>query len=119
MTDSRARRVALVTGGNRGIGLVVCAGLAKLGMRVLLGSRDAARGAEAVAGLAAPGREIEVLSIDVADRDGWRERTAFAGAGGRHRAVAGDPARGCPRRSTRRSPSQDLRAGRQHAQGFD
>src|ERR671919_2157123 len=45
-------RVALVTGGNRGIGLEVCRGLAELGLTVALGSRDPAAGAEAAAELA-------------------------------------------------------------------
>jgi NAD(P)-dependent dehydrogenase (short-subunit alcohol dehydrogenase family) len=34
------RRVALDSGGNRGIGLAVVAGLAQAGMRVVMGSRD-------------------------------------------------------------------------------
>ena len=33
-------RVALVTGGNRGIGLEVCRQLAAIGVTVLLGARD-------------------------------------------------------------------------------
>jgi NAD(P)-dependent dehydrogenase (short-subunit alcohol dehydrogenase family) len=37
-------RTALVTGGNRGIGLEVCRQLAKEGMTVILGSRDAKAG---------------------------------------------------------------------------
>ena len=38
------QRIALVTGGNRGIGLEICRQLAKLGIRVLLGSRDSTKG---------------------------------------------------------------------------
>ncbi len=33
-------KIALVTGGNRGIGFGVCQGLAKEGIKTLLGSRD-------------------------------------------------------------------------------
>ena len=33
-------RIALVTGGNRGIGLAICRGMARLGSTLLLGSRD-------------------------------------------------------------------------------
>lgn len=42
-------RTALVTGGNRGIGLEVCRQLAKAGMTVILGSRDAKAGEQAAA----------------------------------------------------------------------
>lgn len=42
-------RVALVTGGNRGIGLIVCETLARAGTRVYLGCRDPEEGARAIA----------------------------------------------------------------------
>jgi NAD(P)-dependent dehydrogenase (short-subunit alcohol dehydrogenase family) len=41
------QRIALVTGGNRGIGLEVCRQLAQLKVRVVLGSRDEAKGVAA------------------------------------------------------------------------
>ena len=40
MTGAAAKRVALVTGGNRGIGLEVCRQLSGRGARVFLGARD-------------------------------------------------------------------------------
>lgn len=40
-------RVALVTGANKGLGFEVARGLARLGLTVLLGSRDPAKGEEA------------------------------------------------------------------------
>ena len=43
--------LALVTGGNRGIGLEVARQLGRDGMRILLGSRDRLRGEAAAAGL--------------------------------------------------------------------
>lgn len=46
-TKTDARKIALVTGADKGIGLEVCRQLARLGFAVLLGSRDASRGAAA------------------------------------------------------------------------
>ena len=48
--------LALVTGANRGIGLEVARQLGRDGMRVLLGSRDRARGEAAAAALRGGGR---------------------------------------------------------------
>jgi NAD(P)-dependent dehydrogenase (short-subunit alcohol dehydrogenase family) len=65
MAGMRGRR-ALVTGGNRGIGLEVVRLLSRLGLEVFLGSRDPEAGAAAVAALGLPG--IAPVRIDVADR---------------------------------------------------
>jgi NAD(P)-dependent dehydrogenase (short-subunit alcohol dehydrogenase family) len=56
--------VALVTGGNRGIGLEVCRQLAERGFAVVLGSRDTARGERVAAGLDGEvvSRELDVAS---------------------------------------------------------
>jgi NAD(P)-dependent dehydrogenase (short-subunit alcohol dehydrogenase family) len=54
---------ALVTGANKGLGLTTVRRLAELGWTVLLGARDASRGAAAAAGLA--GLDVHVLPIDV------------------------------------------------------
>ena len=59
--------LALVTGGNRGIGLEVARQLARDGMRILLGSRDRLRGEAAAAGLRGEGVDITLLELDVAD----------------------------------------------------
>ena len=61
------QRIALVTGGNRGIGLEICRQLGKLGIRVLLGSRDSAKGAAAAADLIAAKLPVEVRELDVAE----------------------------------------------------
>jgi NAD(P)-dependent dehydrogenase (short-subunit alcohol dehydrogenase family) len=59
-----AGRVALVTGGNRGLGLEVCRQLAKRGLVVVLGSRDLAKGESAARDLAG---EVHAIALDVAD----------------------------------------------------
>ena len=58
-------RVALVTGGNRGIGQEVCRQLAKIGVHVILGSRDAARGSAAAAPMIADKLNVEPRQLDV------------------------------------------------------
>jgi NAD(P)-dependent dehydrogenase (short-subunit alcohol dehydrogenase family) len=65
--DAIRTRVALVTGGNRGLGLEVCAQLAKRGLDVFLGARDAVLGKQAADELAGRGRRVRVVSLDVAD----------------------------------------------------
>jgi NAD(P)-dependent dehydrogenase (short-subunit alcohol dehydrogenase family) len=57
--------VALVTGGNRGLGLEVCRQLAHKGYDVILGSRDTAKGERAAMGIE---ERVRVLELDVADQ---------------------------------------------------
>lgn len=61
------RKIALVTGGNQGIGYEICRQLGAAGVKVLVGARDSARGAEAVRRLSADGAEADVIEIDVTD----------------------------------------------------
>ncbi|HEY1952902.1 MAG TPA: SDR family oxidoreductase [Gemmatimonadaceae bacterium] len=67
------RRVALVTGGNRGIGLEACRQLARLDIRVILGARDAARGGAAAGELKSDGIHVESRALDVASASSIRE----------------------------------------------
>ncbi|MEV5361123.1 SDR family NAD(P)-dependent oxidoreductase, partial [Micrococcus luteus] len=57
--------IVLITGGNAGIGFHVSQQLARAGARVLMGSRDPARGASAAADLADEGLEVEPVVLDV------------------------------------------------------
>ena len=61
------QRVALVTGGNRGIGLSVCRGLAVAGLRVILTARDEAQLRHARAQLDAECLKVTTIELDVTD----------------------------------------------------
>lgn len=62
MTENR---IALVTGGNKGIGLEIARKLAQAGVHVLIGSRDVARGVEAAAVLAKDGLTVKTVPLDL------------------------------------------------------
>jgi NAD(P)-dependent dehydrogenase (short-subunit alcohol dehydrogenase family) len=59
------QRVALVTGGNRGIGLEIARQLAQRGLSVLLGSRDLDAGRSAADALAREGLAVHARKLDV------------------------------------------------------
>ena len=58
-------RLALVTGGNRGIGFEICRGLAAQGLAVVLGARDASKGKAAAKELQDAGLAVEFHRLDV------------------------------------------------------
>ncbi|KQX86411.1 SDR family NAD(P)-dependent oxidoreductase [Variovorax sp. Root473] len=60
-------KVALVTGGNGGIGLGMAQGLAKAGARVIIAARNAQKSAAAVESLKGLGSDSFALSLDVTD----------------------------------------------------
>lgn len=60
-------RVAVVTGGNGGIGLGMARGLARAGASVVVAARDPAKSAAAVAELEALGAPVAALAVDVVD----------------------------------------------------
>ncbi|KAL6651099.1 hypothetical protein ACP70R_010024 [Stipagrostis hirtigluma subsp. patula] len=64
-----SKRIALVTGGNKGVGLETCRQLASRGLRVVLTARNEARGLEAVEGIRRSSGDAEVVfhQLDVTD----------------------------------------------------
>ena len=62
-------KVAIVTGGNGGIGLGMGQGLARAGARVVVAARNAAKSAAAVQALKALGSEALALEVDVTSED--------------------------------------------------
>ncbi|MCH8333233.1 SDR family oxidoreductase [Candidatus Sumerlaeota bacterium] len=67
-----ARKVALVTGSNRGIGLEICRQLSAGGFQVILTSRDEKSGKEACKELEKDGLEVHYEKLDVTSPDDVR-----------------------------------------------
>src|SRR3984957_628138 len=59
------KKVALITGGNKGIGLETARQLGKLGVTVLIGVRDEVKGEAAVAELKKDGVEVRAVKLDM------------------------------------------------------
>lgn len=62
------KKVALITGANRGIGLETTKQLGKKGYHVILTSRDEAKGQAAVAAFQKEGLDVSFCPLDVADQ---------------------------------------------------
>ena len=60
-----AKKIALITGANKGLGLETAKQLAQQGVTVLLGARDVAKGEAAAAQLKAQGVDVRAVKIDV------------------------------------------------------
>jgi NAD(P)-dependent dehydrogenase (short-subunit alcohol dehydrogenase family) len=59
------KKVAFITGGNRGIGLQTARDLGKLGIHVVIGSRDAAKGEAVVKSLRSEGSTVDSVQCEV------------------------------------------------------
>ena len=62
---STEKKVALITGANKGLGLETARQLGKQGITVLVGARDAARGEKAVGELKAEGVDAHYIHVDL------------------------------------------------------
>jgi NAD(P)-dependent dehydrogenase (short-subunit alcohol dehydrogenase family) len=60
-------KTALVTGGNRGIGLAICQGLLDAGFTVILAARTRSKGVAAAQLLKTAASPVQVVELDVAD----------------------------------------------------
>jgi NAD(P)-dependent dehydrogenase (short-subunit alcohol dehydrogenase family) len=69
--------VAVVTGGNRGIGREIARQLAQQGMQVILTARDAAKGRQAADELRTGGLPIDAHPLDVTDDQSIEEFAAY------------------------------------------
>ena len=71
------RRVALVTGANKGIGLEIARQLGREGIIVFLGARDEARGLATAEKLRAEGLDARPLRLDVTDDESVAAAASF------------------------------------------
>jgi NAD(P)-dependent dehydrogenase (short-subunit alcohol dehydrogenase family) len=62
-----ARRIAVVTGANRGLGYEIARQLARADVFVVIGARDPVKGDQAAARLAADGASVAAFALDVND----------------------------------------------------
>ena len=68
---SEQTKVALITGANKGIGLETARQLGKLGVTILVGSRDLKRGEEAAEVLRGIGVDAKAVKLDVLNPDDY------------------------------------------------
>ena len=71
-------RVAIVTGGNGGIGLGMARGLANAGVAVIVAGRNPEKNAAAVAELEALGAKAAAVEVNVTDQASCQAMVAFA-----------------------------------------
>lgn len=71
------KRIAVVTGGNRGIGFETCRQLAKQGIQVILTSRKSANGKAAAEKLQAEGLDVSYYLLDVTDANSVQRLAQF------------------------------------------
>jgi NAD(P)-dependent dehydrogenase (short-subunit alcohol dehydrogenase family) len=76
-----SQRVAVVTGGNRGIGLEVCRQLAATGLKVVLTARDGAKARLAAAELSRERLSVVPYALDVTDPAAANGLVAFVEGG--------------------------------------
>jgi NAD(P)-dependent dehydrogenase (short-subunit alcohol dehydrogenase family) len=75
--EQSAGRIAVVTGGNRGMGFETCRQLGRRGARVILTSRDTAEGEAAAGRLLGEGLDVRHHQLDVADDGGIARLAGF------------------------------------------
>ena len=72
-----AKRIAVVTGANRGIGFEICRQLAGAGLCVVLTSRDEAKGKAAKDALGGPDLDLRFHQLDVTSDDSVKALAAY------------------------------------------
>ncbi len=76
-TQTEDKKIALVTGGNRGLGFAWCRQLGKMGFKILLTARNLEKAQKSAEVLQAEGIEVFAYSLDVTKEESIKE-TALA-----------------------------------------
>lgn len=63
------KKLAVITGGNRGIGFEICRQMAQKGFKVIVTARNGSKGNEATDALRAEGLDVEFYILDTADEN--------------------------------------------------
>ncbi len=74
---ANVKKVALITGANKGLGFEMAKQLAKEGVTVVLAARDQAKGESAAAKLRAEGLDVQFLKLDVTHQQDRNAAAAF------------------------------------------
>ena len=74
-----AKKIALITGANKGLGFEMARQLGQAGVRVVLAARDSAKGEAAAAKLRDEGLDVQFLRLDITDRNDRAAASAFLG----------------------------------------
>jgi NAD(P)-dependent dehydrogenase (short-subunit alcohol dehydrogenase family) len=74
---ANAKKIALITGANRGLGFEMARQLGQQGVSVVLAARDPQKGEEAAAKLRKEGLDVEFLKLDVTDKKDHAAAAAF------------------------------------------
>ena len=74
---SNTKKVALITGANKGLGYEMARQLAQAGVTVVLAARDQAKGEAAAQKLKQEGLDVRFLKLDVTDQKDYAAATAF------------------------------------------
>jgi NAD(P)-dependent dehydrogenase (short-subunit alcohol dehydrogenase family) len=77
MSKSNSKRIALVTGANKGIDFEIARQLARRGDTVLIGARNEERGREAEAKLTAEGLDAQFVHLNVEDSETHQRAAKF------------------------------------------
>ena len=74
---ANAKKVALITGANKGLGFEMARQLGKAGVTVVLAARDPQKGEAAAAKLRGEGLDVQFLKLDVTDKADRAAASAF------------------------------------------